>query len=158
MLLFMIGDLGATIYLVTGSHRILLIEPSSKLVVVTTPSDPMQMYQTVSLNHSGLDILVLPSLDYFYFFEYAPPSVVSRLYFATASDVGFGLYEKLARWGHVDFKTTTFRSFLAMHKNFLVYAGGSGADLDAMQAIASDGYRLTSAQGDAGGIMYEYAK
>jgi hypothetical protein len=159
MLLLMIGDLGATIYLITGSHRILLVEPSSRLGVNTTPSDPMRMYQTVSLDHSGLDILVLPSLDYFYFFEYAPPSVVSRLYFAApANDVGLGLYERLGKWGNVGFKTTTFNSFLANHERFLVYAAGTGSDPDAVQAIAGGSYTLTSARSDAGGIMYEYAK
>ena len=159
MLLLMTADLVAMIYLITGSHRILLVEPSSRTAVTTTPSDPMRTYNTVSLDVSGLDILVLPSLDYFYFFEYAPPSVVSRLYFAApANDVGLGLYERLGRWGHVDFKTTTFSSFLASHERFRVYESGTETHPDALQAIASGGYRLTSAEGDAGGIMYEFAK
>ena len=159
MLLLMIGDLGATTYVIAGSHRMLLVEPSSRFVVNTTPSDPMRRYGTVLLDHSDLDILVLSSIEYFYFFEYAPRSIVSHLYFAApADDVGLGLYERIGQWGHVDFKTTTIGSFLASHDRFLVYASGTGSDPNAVQAIASRGYRLTSAQADAGGIMYEYVK
>ena len=112
-----------TTYVIARSHRVLLVEPSSQLVVNTTPSDPMRRYETVSFDHNGLDILVLPNLEYFYFFEYAPRSVVSHLYFAApADDVALGLYERIGKWGHVDFKTTTFSSFLADHERFLVYA------------------------------------
>jgi hypothetical protein len=159
MMLLMIADLGTMIYLVTASHRIFLVEPSTRTTMTTTPSDPMRMYSTVSHDQSGLDILVLPSLEYFYFFEYAPPSVVSRLYFASSeSDANLSLYEKLGQWGHVNFKTTTFSSFLTSHKRFRVYASGREEQLDAAQAIASGGYRLASAEGDASGIMYEYTK
>jgi hypothetical protein len=159
MLLLMIGDLGATTYVIAGSHRMFLAEPSTRLPINTTPSDPMRRYETVSFDHNGLDILVLPSLEYFYFFEYAPQSIVSHLYFAApADDVNLRLYERIGKWGHVDFKTTTFSSFLTNHERFLVYASGIGSDPEAVEAIASRGYRLTSAQTDAGGIMYEYAK
>jgi hypothetical protein len=158
LVLFMLGDLGITAYLVMGGHNILLVEPSSKLVVSTKPSDPMEMYQTVARDPGGLDILVLPSLDYFYFVEYAPRSVVSRLYFASGGDVGLGLYQKLAKWVHTDFQTTSFSTFLAVHDQFLVYDTKDHGDLEAMQAIAGRGYHLVSAQGDTGGILYEFAR
>jgi hypothetical protein len=160
MLLLMIGDLGTTIYLGV-KHRIALLEPSTGLALSTTPSNPMALYETLSLNKNGLDILVLPSLEYIYFFRYAPPSVVSHLYFgAPANNINLGGYEKLAKWARVGLTTTTFGPFLATHDRFLVYesASGSGADLAAMQAIAIAGYKLKSARGDVVGIMYEYVK
>ena len=67
MLLLMIGDLGATTYVIAGSHRMLLVEPSSRFVVNTTPSDPMRRYGTVLLDHSDLDILVLQASNIFTF-------------------------------------------------------------------------------------------
>jgi hypothetical protein len=159
MLLLLVGDLAATIYVIAGSRRNVLVEPSTRLALNTTPSDPMQRYQTVLLDHDGLDILVLPSFDYFYFFEYAPRSVESHLYYpAPANDVNLGLYQRLGQWGHFDFKTTTFPSFFAGHQRFLVYANLTEPYTDQLQAIASGGYRLMSTQGDGGGTMYEYAK
>jgi Dolichyl-phosphate-mannose-protein mannosyltransferase len=160
MLLLMVGDLGTTIYL-TLKHRIVLVEPSTGLPLSTTPSNPMALYGTLLLDNNGLDILILPSLDYIYFFRYAPQTVVSYLYFgAPANDINLRGYERLAKGAHIDLKTTTFDPFLATHNRFLVYesGSGSGADLDAMQAIASAGYKLKSAQGDVVGIMYEYAR
>jgi hypothetical protein len=160
MLLLMIGDLGTTIYL-GAKHRIALLEPSTGLALSTTPPNPMALYETLVLDNGGLDILVLPSLEYIYFFRYAPPSVVSHLYFgAPANDINLRGYERLARGAHIDLKTTAFDPFLTTHNRFLVYesGSGSGADLDAMQAIAKAGYKLKSARGDVVGIMYEYAK
>jgi hypothetical protein len=159
MLLLMVGDLATTIYQVTGSRRIFLFEPSSRLVLSTTPSDPMEMYRTVALDHDDLDILVLPRLVYFYFYQYAPRPVVPRLYFAAAADdTCLGLYEKLAQWVSIDFKVTTFGSFVAHHNRFLVYVNGNGSDLEALQAIAGGGYRLKGVEGDLGGTMYEFVK
>jgi hypothetical protein len=160
MLFLMIGDLGTTIYL-SMKHRIVLVEPSTGLALSTTPSNPMALYGTLLLDNNGLDILVLPSLEYIYFFRYAPPTVVSHLYFgAPANDINLRGYERLAKGANIDLKTTTFDPFLATHNRFLVYesGSGSGADLDAVQAIASAGYKLKSARGDVVGIMYEYAK
>jgi hypothetical protein len=159
MLLLMIADLGLTIYLVKTGNRIVLQEPSTGLRVNTTPSDPMLMYKTVLLDQSGLDILVPSSFDYFYFFEYAPRTVVSHLYFSAAADnVNLGLYQKLGKWLPVDFQTTALASFLENHKKFLMYADNSGSVAEAVQAIANRGYRLVSAEWDGSGIMYEYAR
>ncbi len=160
MVLLVIGDLGTAIYL-GMNHRLVLVEPSTGLFLSTTPSNPMALYGTLLLDNDGLDILVLPSLEYIYFFRYAPPTVVSHLYFgAPANDINLRGYERLARGAHIDLKTTTFDPFLATHNRFLVYesASGSAADLDAMQAIAGAGYKLKAARGDVVGIMYEYAK
>jgi hypothetical protein len=158
MFFLMLIDLGTTIYLGI-KHRIVLLEPSTGLRLSTEPSDPMALYNTVSLNKSDLDILVLPSLEYIYLFTYAPSSVVSRLYYgAPDDDVNRGGYEKLARWAHVDLKTTTVDQFLATHKRFLLYESESIAHTDEVQSILSAGYRLTSASADVGGVMYDYAK
>lgn len=158
LVLCMMGDLVLTIYLVANGRSPMLVEPSSKMVLSTTPSDPMQAYQAVASDPGGLDILVLPSLDYFYFFEYAPQSIVRRLYFATASDVGLELYQKLAVWVHIAFQTTSFEHFLTTHERFLVYVGKDGADGDGVREIARHQYRLVAAYQDAGGILYEFAK
>jgi hypothetical protein len=124
-----------------------------------TPSDPMTLYETLSADRDGLDILVLPNLEYLYVFKNAPASVVAHLYFgAPEGDLFLAAYERLATWPHIDLRTTTFSPFLATHKRFLAYESEDGPYIDASQAIASAGYRLISAQADAVGAMYEYAK
>ncbi len=163
MFLLMIGDLGSTIYL-GMKQRIVLAEPSgSGPQLSTTPSAPMRLYGTLLTNSEGLDILVLTGHEYLYFFNYAPPSVVSHLYFgAPENDLFLTGYERLAKGARIDLKTTTFVPFLATHKRFLVYeiANKTYKDTvqDAVQTIAKAGYRFTSARGDALGTMYEYAK
>ena len=157
MLVLMIGDLGTTVYL-TLKHRIVLIEPSSGLVLSTTPSDPMALYDTLSMNDSGLDVLVLRNVEYLYFFRYAPPSVVSHLYYgAPPDDLFLMAYQRFAKAADINLKTTTFGPFLATHNRFLVYESG-GASIDALQALANAGYSLKSARPDAAGIMCEYEK
>ena len=102
----MVADLGTTIYLAM-KDEITLLEPSTGLVLSTTPSDPMQMYGTLTVDRDDLDIMVLPSLEYLYFFRYATPSIVSHLYYgAPANDVNLGGFEKLAKWAHIGLKTT----------------------------------------------------
>jgi hypothetical protein len=164
MFLLMSADLGATIYL-RMKHRILIFEPSSELTLGTTPSDPMAMYDTLSTTNSGLDILVVSDLEYIYFFTYAPPSVVSHLYFgASTSDLFRSAYERLARGARIDLKLTSFDPFLATRNRFLLYESRNSAHMDnssyveAVQAIARAGYRVKSARADAGGILYEYEK
>jgi hypothetical protein len=158
MLFLMIADLGSTIYLAMN-ERIVLTEPSSGVPISTTPRDPMRLFDTVSRNDSGLDILVLPELEYLYFFRYAPPSVASHLYFgASEDDLFLAAYRRLAKGAHLDFKLTTFDPFLATHSQFLVYESGSGPRIDALRAIARGGYRLKSARTDAAGTMLEYAR
>jgi hypothetical protein len=157
MLLLIIGDLGSTLYL-TLKNRIVLVEPSSGLALSTTPSAPMAYYDTVSMNHGGLDVLVLRNLEYLFFYRYAPPSVVSHLYFGAASDDLFLLaYQRFARSAGIDLKTTTFDPFLATHSRFLVYESG-GPSIEVIQALAAAGYSLKAARSDTAGIMYEYEK
>jgi hypothetical protein len=158
MLFLMIADLGSTIYL-AANERIMLTEPSSGIRVVTTPRDPMRPFSTVSTNNSGLDIMVISELEYIYFFSYAPSSVVSHLYFvASADNLYLAAYKRLAKGAHIDLKLTAFGPFLATHNRFLVYQGEYSHRIDALQAIASGGYRLKSARADAAGTMLEYAK
>jgi hypothetical protein len=158
MLLFLIADFGSTIYLAMH-ERIVLTEPSSGIPLATTPHDPMRLFDTLSTNNSGLDILVIPDLEYLYFFRYAPSFVASHLYFAAPADnIFLAAYERFAREAHLDLKLTTFGPFLATHDRFLVYESGNSPRIDALQAIARGGYRLKSARIDAAGTMLEYAK
>jgi Dolichyl-phosphate-mannose-protein mannosyltransferase len=158
MFLLMLGDLGSIAYL-TINNRIVLIEPSTGLALSTDPSDPMARYQTLLLDNSGLDILVIADLEYVYFLRYAPPSVVSHLYFgASSNDVSLKVCLELAKATHVNVKTTAFDTFIASHSKFLIYLGHNGENLAAMQAIANAGYRLKAARDDAAGVMYEYEK
>jgi hypothetical protein len=159
----MIGDLGTTIYL-SMEQRIVLDEPSgSGPRLSTTPSAPMKLYNTLLTNREGLDILVLAGHEYLYFFNYAPPSVISHLYFgAPEDDIFLTGYERLAKFARIDLKTTTLGPFLATHNRFLVYEVANksykGSVQAAVQDIAKAGYRFTSARSDALGIMYEYTK
>ena len=158
MLLLMLADIGSTLYL-SKVHRIMLVEPSTGLRLSTTPSNPMQLYSSLSTNESGLDIMVFPSLEYLYLFRYAPPSVVSHLYYAApANDVNLLGYEKLRKWARIGLKTMTVSQFLATHKQFLVYESGDSVHIEDVHAILSAGYKLLSARADAVGIMYEYSK
>ena len=157
MLVLMIGDLATTAYL-TLKHRFVLIEPSSGLALSTTPSNPMALYDTLSMNNNGLDVLVLRNVEYLYFFRYAPPLVTSHLYFgAPPDDLFLTGYQRFAKSADINLKTTTFGPFLATHKRFLVYESGS-VSIDVLQALASAGYSLKSARPDAAGIMCEYEK
>jgi hypothetical protein len=137
----------------------MLFEPSTGLRLSTMPSNPLQIYETVPTDQSGLDILVLPSLEYLYFFKYTPPSVASRLYYgAPANDVNLGGFERLAQGAHLDLKTTEFAPFLATHERFLVYGAARNTDLEAIQTFAAAGYTMKSARTDTAGVMYEYAR
>lgn len=157
MLVLMIGDLGSAIYL-TLKHRIMLTEPSSGLALSTTPTHPMALYDTLLTNTDGLDVMVLRNVEYLYFFRYAPPSVVSHLYFAAGPDDLFLMaYQRFAKGADINLKTTSFGPFLATHNRFLLYESGI-ASVDALQAIASAGYSLKSARADAAGFMYEYER
>jgi hypothetical protein len=158
MFLLMIGDLGTILYR-SVEQRILLTEPAGGLRLSTNPSAPMDLYGCVLSNNGGLDTLVLPGFEYFYFFRYAPPSVVSHLYFgAQPDDLFFISYEKLAKEAHVNLQETTFGPFLATHNHFFLYELKDRVHVDAMEAIASRGYRLKSVRTDTAGIMQEYIK
>jgi hypothetical protein len=154
----MLADLGATIYF-AKVHRILLFEPSTNLRLSTDPSRPMALYETLSTDKRDLDVMVLPSLEYIYLFQYAPQSIRPHLYFgAPTGDVNLGGYERLGKWAEINFQLTALEPFLAAHKKFLLYEGQAGSDPEAMQAIASAGYRLLSVETDSMGILSEYAK
>lgn len=156
--LFMVADLGSTIYLAM-KQRIVLTEPSSGIVLGTTPWDPMRRYETVVRSQKGLDILVIPELEYIYLFNYAPPAVKSHLYFgAPANSLFLSAYERLANEAHLDLKLTTLGPFLATHDRFLLYESGDPLPIEVLQAIARGGYRLRAAQADAAGTMSEYTK
>jgi Dolichyl-phosphate-mannose-protein mannosyltransferase len=158
MFVLMLADLGTTIYF-SKKNRLALTEPSTGLRLSMTPSNPMALYDSLRRDKTGLDILVLPSLEYIYFFMYAPTSVTSRLYYgAPETDVNRGGYLKLSKLARVDLKITTVGQFLATHQRFLAYENDTNVHTSEVQMILGDGYRLLSTQSDAGGILYEYAK
>jgi hypothetical protein len=158
MLLLMVADLGATVYL-SMKHRLPLVEPSSGLVLSTAPADPMKSYKTLASYNGNLDVLVLSHLEYIYFFKYAPSSVVSRLSFgASPGDLYLKGYERLAKLANIGLRVTSFEPFMAVHDRFKVYGSGSGEDLEAIRVFTRAGYKMVSAQLDTEGVMYEYEK
>ena len=58
MFSLIVADLGTTAFFCVVD-RVVLNEPSTGLRLTTTPSNPMRMYETLSTEHSGLDIMVL---------------------------------------------------------------------------------------------------
>ena len=156
MLFLVIADLGTTAYL---RNRLVLNEPSSGILLSTSPSRPLALYDTISSDKKGLDILVLPALDYLYLFRYAPPQVASHLYFAaTADDLFLNAYGRLARQTQVKLRASELAPFLSTHDKFLLYVDRKFDQSDMLQAISSDGYGLQSVQTDAVGTAYEFAK
>ena len=158
MLFLMMTDLVSTAYF-SVAHRIMLNEPSTGLPLSTDPSNPLQMYETLTTDRSGLDILVLPSLEYLFFFRYAPARVVERLYYGgVVADANLGGYEKLVKWGGLDLKVTQLDRFLANHDKFLLYGSANRPDVDTLQVLAKEGYTLKTVRPDIWGVMYEYEK
>jgi hypothetical protein len=157
MFLLMVLDAAATVYL-SSVNRLMLDEPSTRMALSTNPSDPMDLYESLSTDR-GLDIMVVPSLDYLYFYRYAKPSVVSHLYFwAPPDDVNLGGYERLSRWAHLDLKITTMNPFLQTHEKFLVYTNARESKPQADEAFGAAGFVVRSAHVDRAGVLYEYEK
>ena len=149
----MVWDVGTTVYF-GRRHRIRLVESSSGQLLSTTPANPLAMYESLSSDNRGLDILVLSSIEYLYFFRYAPPSVVSHLYFGSPTDDLFlEAYERLGKGAQIDLKATTFDPFLATHDKFLVYGRGNSEDAGAIQTFVSAGYTMKSARADTNGVF-----
>jgi len=156
LLFLMIADLGTTAYL---KNRLVLSEPSSGILLSTSPSRPLALYDTIFSDKKSLDILVLPALDYLYLFRYAPPSVASHLYFAAEPDDLFlKAFGRLAGRAQVNLRASELGPFLATHDKFLIYEDGKFDQSDMVQAILNDGYGLKSVQTDAVGTAYEFAK
>lgn len=157
ILLWMVADLGSAMYL-GGKHRIVLFEPSSHYRLTTNPHKPMMLYETLSEDESGMDILVTNPFDYLYLFHYTSPDVASRLYFgAPAADVWFALYRKWAAGTLTNLRLTEYQPFLATHEHFFLYESG-GTAVDAKQEIAKAGYRFNSVSSDSSGVLYAFTK
>jgi hypothetical protein len=157
MVLLMVADLAVIAYL-AKKQTIVLIEPSAPVRLTTTPGNPMALFDAIKADRSGLDILVPSQLEYIYLFMYAPPSVVSRLYFAAQpNDIFYRAYERLRSETHVPLQTTPFEPFLASHERFLFYSDDV-TSVAGPSAIAKSGYRLTGATGDVTGILYQFER
>jgi hypothetical protein len=163
MLVLLVGDLGKSIYF--------RIENKDFALSGSSPQNPLGRNETL-LGPTGdgpagdEDILVLQNIEYFYLFQYAPPTIARRLYFATPSpsNLFLGEYQRLARLAHVDLKTTTFAPFFASHDKLLVYVyakypGVSSVECgDCVQEFLDAGYKLKSERRDTSGVLYEYEK
>jgi hypothetical protein len=163
MLVLLVGDLGKSVYF--------RIENKDFALSGSSPQNPLGRNETL-LGPTGdgptgnEDILVLQNIEYFYLFQYAPPTVARRLYFATPSpsNLFLGEYRRLARLAHVDLRTTTFAPFFATHDKLLVYVyakypGVSSVECgDCVQEFLNAGYTLKSARRDSSGVLYQYEK
>jgi Dolichyl-phosphate-mannose-protein mannosyltransferase len=169
MLFLMVGDLGRSVYFRIENKDYGLSGPSTDFRFGPSPQDPLGRNETL-LGPKGngptgnQDILVLQDIEYFYLFQYAPPAVSRRFFFATpsSSNLFLGEYQRLARLAHVNLKATTFAPFLASHEQFFVYAKSPGVSSvecgDCVQEFLDAGYRLKSARRDTSGVLYQYEK
>jgi Dolichyl-phosphate-mannose-protein mannosyltransferase len=164
MLLLLVGDLGRSVYLRIKGKDYGLSGPSTDFHFGPSLENPLGRNETLLGPTGDEAILILQDINYFYLYQYAPPSVAGRLFFATPSPSNLFLneYRRLARSAHVNLKTTTFAPFLATHDRFFVYAnfpGISSAECgDCVQEFLNAGYTLKSARRDIGGVLYEYEK
>ncbi len=157
MVILMIADFGLTIYL-SHVNRIQVTEPSSGLKLSTDPTRPMDRYKTLLSNNGNLDILVVPTLDYFYFLKYADASVIHHLYYLDAGHFSPMLYGKLAGAVNSELRVITLAKFVATRDEFLVYVTATVQDRDLLQALGATGRRVSKVRADEAGAMYEYSK
>jgi hypothetical protein len=164
MVVLMVGSLGVAVHerMKRGSSS--PVAPASAIILNGMPPDSMARDEMLKKLETQEDILVIDAFHYIFLFHDAPAGIVQHLYFGATTTGDFYLigYERLARWAHLDMKTTTFVPFLATHKKFLVY-GTAGDGLappcgDCIQTFLDAGYTLKSAHRDLGGILYAYEK
>jgi 4-amino-4-deoxy-L-arabinose transferase-like glycosyltransferase len=158
MFLLMILDLAMATHEYV-EHNLTMKEISSGLDLTTTPKRPMAPYSVVTTANPRLDILVCPPLEYLYFFNYAPPDVVSRLYYvASAGGYFTNAFAAFEEWGHLGIKMVEIKPFMAAHNHFLVYEAKSGYYSIPITTFLSAGYKLQSAQVGPRGTLYEFER
>ncbi|MGI8771266.1 MAG: glycosyltransferase family 39 protein [Acidobacteriaceae bacterium] len=164
MFVLMVGELGLAVRERMLRDSFSLVEPASKITFSRTPRDPMSRDRVLRDLDAREDILVTEQLHYIYLFRYAPAAVVQHLYFGAPAEGDFYRvsYDRLARWAHLDMKTTAFAPFLATHNRFLVYGSADGTFApecgDCIQTFLDAGYTLKSARPDLGGVLYAYER
>jgi hypothetical protein len=164
MFVLMVADLGRSVYFKINNKDYGLTVPSTDFRFGPSPQNPLGRNEMLLGPTGNEDILVLQDIEYFYLFQYAPPTVAPRLYFATPSSANLflGEYRRLASMAHVNLKATTFAPFFASHDGFFVYAKSPGTSStecgDCVQEFLDAGYRLKSARRDTSGVLYEYER
>jgi hypothetical protein len=164
MLFLAMGELGRVVYLRAADKDYTLTGPSTDFRFGPSPHDPLARHQALLGPTANEAILILSDIDYFYFFQYAPPEISRRLFFATPSSANLvlGEYHRLATLAKVDLKATTFAEFLRTHDKFFAYGHSSTtiteACGDCIQEFLSAGYTLKSVRRDTDGVLYEYQK
>jgi hypothetical protein len=143
------------------------VEPSSHIIFVPSPANPLQRNPALLRDTTKLDILVTDEPGYLYLYYYAPREIQSRLVFSAPRDDAFDSrfldgYQRLARWGHVDLRLTTYDEFFATHKDFLVYAPNNVAYRtgcnDCLDKFLKAGYTLRSVEEDPYNLLEHFGK
>jgi hypothetical protein len=161
MVVLMVGDPATMIFHHMRHSDATLIEPVSKFSFSPTADNPMARKMAIASIKGQQNILVLDQLNYIYLFRYAPSAVTGHLYYGSPRDKDYFVtaYERLAKWAHLDLKTTTFDSFFANNNDFFVYGGTSSEPCgECMQLFLDAGYRLYTSHKDMDGILYEYKR
>jgi len=164
MLFLTIAELGRAVYLRAANEDYSLINPGNEFRFGPSPQDPLARNQALLGPTNNEAILILRDIDYFYFFQYAPPEVSRRLVFATpaSSNLFLGEYHRLAALAKVDLKAMTFAEFFRTHDKFFAYGHSSTTSSEECKEcigeFLSAGYTLKSVRRDTDGVLYEYQK
>jgi hypothetical protein len=143
------------------------VEPSSHISFGPNPADPLLLNPALLRNATNLDILVMDEPGYLYLNYYAPQQIRSRLVFGAAQDDAFDTrmldaYQRLARWGHVDLRLTTYDVFFATHNEFLVYGtnnvGFRTGCNNCTEKFLKAGYTLRSVEEDPFNLLEHFSK
>jgi hypothetical protein len=139
------------------------VDPSSHIAFVPNPADPLVRDAALLRDTTKLDILVTNEPGYLYLYYYAPPQIRSRLVFGSPQKIGFlDAYQRLARWGKVDFRLATYDEFFARHDDFLVYRSNNTGYIsgcrDCEERFLKAGYELRSVDQDADNLLEHFSK
>jgi len=120
-----------------GGSGGLLIEPSSRIVLNTTPGQPLARHMLLAAERSNLPIGVSSPLDFVYLVHYAP-SLRERLFFVAAdgSDFAYAGFGRFLRSCKIQFNSPVlYNQFERSHGEYLLY--GSFLQANEMALLAS---------------------
>jgi hypothetical protein len=116
-----------------------LKEPSSGLMLDTTPGQPLAMHPLLASDKSALPVAVIHPFEYLYLAHYAP-AVRSRLYYVAASADDYD-YAAFPRFFHccarISNDPVLLSQFVREHQEYLVY--GFAHDPSRIAALAAPG-------------------